>query len=75
MFGTSEESFKSRNKRRRDNSAILSTIIKESATIIGSEIIKATDQLSRVLEDVDGIEKRSMINGILTNIFGLSLLE
>ncbi|KAJ4843535.1 hypothetical protein Tsubulata_016338, partial [Turnera subulata] len=36
---------------------------------------KATDRLSRALEDIEAIEKRLKINDALTSLSGLTMLE
>ena len=55
--------------------ASLSKVIKKSATILGLEIGKATDKLSRALEDGDANEKRLMINSELKKLSGLTMFE
>ncbi|KAJ4829261.1 hypothetical protein Tsubulata_050549, partial [Turnera subulata] len=74
VFEGGEESSKLK-KIKLDTGSQLSKAIKESSMLLGAEIGKATDFLSRALEDTEGIEKRLKINEALTSLSGLTMLE
>ncbi|KAJ4834782.1 hypothetical protein Tsubulata_002188, partial [Turnera subulata] len=74
VFEGGEESSKLKNIKL-DTGSQLSKAIKESSMLLGVEIGKATDRLSRALEDTEAIEKRLKINEALTSLSGLTMFE
>ncbi|XP_074556981.1 uncharacterized protein At2g29880-like [Curcuma longa] len=74
MFGSKEESSKPK-RRKSETIKDLSQVIRETTTILGEELNKASNRLSKALEYDEGAEKRMKVNEVLTNLHDLSMLE